>query len=154
VGWNLSLNSASVFGSFVLFNNGISANSTFQNQAGGIGGFFSATATKLLFDFSNGAGSYFQGINVANPLQPQFVWCLQAGSNTCAAGAPGEWLSVENLANPPPPQFVAMSGLQVIGTAATPSIPEPSTLALLGAGIALLGFFGLLRRGSRQIKIW
>jgi hypothetical protein len=131
VGWNLLLNEGPD-GSFVLSSS--SGNSTFQNQILGIGGYFSATPTQLLFDFSNGAGSYFQGGS------PQFVWCLQAAADECAVGGAGEAISVYGLSLSGDTQFAPMSGTQVIATAGSSSVPEPSTFALLGAGLALLGF--------------
>jgi hypothetical protein len=45
-------------------------------------------------------------------------------------------------------QFTSMTGTQVIGTAA--GTPEPSTVALLGAGIAFVGFRKL--RNSNHVR--
>ncbi len=127
VGWTLSLTS-SVAGSFILSSS--SGNSTFQNQAGGIGGYFSATATQLSFDFSNGAGSYFQGVN---GVGAQFVLCLQAQAYVCQGnvytgippGPPGEGIEVNGPI--PDSQISPMSGIQPIASAATlPATVTPS----------------------------
>lgn len=150
VGWNLLLNEGPD-GSFVLSSS--SGNSTFQNQAAGIGGYFSATPTQLLFDFSNGAGSYFQGEAgglTISPQNPQFVWCLQAAANVCVTGDAGEAISVYGLSPSGDTQFAPMSGTQVIATAGGSGVPEPSTLVLLSAGIALLGFRKLKNKQQRS----
>jgi hypothetical protein len=102
----------------------------------------SATATQLLFDFTVvTAGSYFF---IANTTFPEHEVCFEASPSTCVGGVPAgaEVLAlftgngVGDIV-----EFTALSGTQVIGTATSSTIPEPSTLALLGAGIiALLGF--------------
>jgi hypothetical protein len=102
------------------------------NSVGTNGVDLSATATQLLFNFSGGSFLFFETDNTG-------VVCF--GAQTCGFGPPGTGARLEiGGFDVGPIQFTSLSGTQVIGTTSTSSIPEPSTLALLGAGIALLGF--------------
>lgn len=132
VGWNLLVNGG-LDGSFVLSSS--LGNSTFQNQAGGIGGYFSATQTQLLFNFSSGAGSYFQGEPdglLITPQNPQFVWCLQAAASECVANAAaGQAISVYGFSQNGDTQFRPVSGTQVIATAGLSGLQGGSSFAPL-----------------------
>ena len=108
---------------------------------GVLGSDLSATATQLSFDFSSGLGLLYFTDNAA----PGGSVCFE-NVNNCL-GLPG-LAAGEVLLVSPNPQFTSVTGTQVIGTVA--SAPEPSTLALLGAGIAFVGFRKL--RNSNQVK--
>jgi hypothetical protein len=105
----------------------------------------SATATELQFDFGGTDSGFFL---IQSPItgngNPGI--CFETATANCEGPSAGEavWTTNLNL-NPTPPQFTALSAAEAVGTA-PPGVPEPSTLALLAAGIALLGF----RRPGKQ----
>lgn len=95
----------------------------------------SATATQLLFNFSGAdtpGYAYFQdhtdGVCLLDSLQSRCFFASSPGGTQLVADSGTDY------------EYASLSGTQVIGTAEDTSSPEPSTLALLGAGIALLGF--------------
>lgn len=102
----------------------------------------SANATQLLFDFDYGSNvdNFVDFVGAVNNF-PQYSLCFFASPDTCYPGnfGGGEDISFNTFTGAGDIAPVAyLSGTQVIGTAAGSSTPEPSTLALLGAGIALL----------------
>jgi hypothetical protein len=146
VDWNLSLNDG--IKTFGLLGPLSGANSSFIDLAGS--GDLAATATNLSFNFNGPGTNYFF---FASSGSPQSSLCFASSTSQqsgCggAAGVSGEVLEVLQDT----PLFYSLSGTQVIGTAASSSVPEPSSLALVCAGIALLAFqkktIGL-RRGVR-----
>lgn len=94
-----------------------------------VGSALSATATQLLFDFSTvSAYLEFSG--------PGGYLCIESSTGFLPCWPAGESLHVSGGGGG---DTGTLSGTGVIGTASsTPSTPEPSTLALLGAGTALL----------------
>jgi hypothetical protein len=138
--WNLLLNDGSTM--FDLL--GPLSGSNSELEVEGID--LSATTTQLLFDFSGTDSGFFL---IQSPVtgngNPGI--CFETATANCEGPSSGVavWTTNLNL-NPAPPQFTSMSGLEVIGIVG-PNVPEPSTLALLGAGIALLGF---RRRGTER----
>jgi hypothetical protein len=98
----------------------------------------SATATQLLYDFSGSGLSFFYFVE--NSTTESTVLCYESAPGTCATASDGsgEVLYIGNAGL----QFASLSGTQVIAalSATTPGVPEPSTLALLGAGVAVLAF--------------
>jgi hypothetical protein len=99
----------------------------------------SATATQLLFDFSGTDGGYFF-FETGN----YGAVCFETATNCLSPSfGVGESLYIDpNFDFNSDLQFTSLSGTQVIGTSSAPgTTPEPSTVALLGAGIlSLLGF--------------
>jgi hypothetical protein len=131
------LGQANIVNETLLINDGTS---TFTIQGSNsqdalLGADLSATATQLSFNFSGSDTGVllFQSPTIGS--NQDFV-CFQTGPDCGGTGA-GDLLLV---ANGSAGQFAAEAGTQVIGTAGTSSVPEPATLALLGAGIGLLGF--------------
>jgi hypothetical protein len=107
-----------------------------SNSELGLDADLDATETQLLFDFSGTGILEFVSV-------PDFSnYLCFAATESCFAGLnPGELLYVNNdTANGNILFFTSLSGMDAIGTAASSSTPEPSTLALPGAGIVLLGF--------------
>ena len=135
VDWNLLLNDGAK--TFDLLGPLSGANSAFFDFASS--GDLTATATNLSFNFNGSGTNYFFFVSTMAPLQSSLCFAnstsLSSGCGS-AAGMSGEALEV--LQDPPP--FFPISGTQVIGTAAASSVPEPSTLVLMGVGIALLAF--------------
>lgn len=136
VDWNLLVNDGTT--TFDLTGPPGGGNSDFIDHAG-IGD-LSATATQLLFDFSDTSGTNFFYF-VSNTL-PGYLVCFQSAPDTCGAGlGAGEVIALDTVTGAGDVvQFTGVTGTQVIATAEASSIPEPSTLALLGLGVALLGF--------------
>jgi len=100
----------------------------------GTGGDFtdlSATSTQLLFDFDLGEDN-----ELVFTTETGTALCFNATGDCTATGdSHGELLFIGGTSNI---QFRSLSGTQAIGTAEASSTPEPSTFALLGAGIILL----------------
>jgi hypothetical protein len=96
----------------------------------------SATATQILFNFSATSGYFFFDDTPSNAV------CWDTAANGCitvngVSDEEGTSMSVLSDGG----EFSSLSGTQAIGTAASSSnTPEPSTLALLGGGAALVAF--------------
>jgi hypothetical protein len=133
VDWNLLLNDG-ISTTFDLLGPLSGSNS----QLAYIGSGLSATPNQLLFDFGGGGYAIFQHPYFGSGID---LICYEGSDpNQGCAGGP-EDISGEILNVNFPNRFRSQSGVQVIGTAAA---PEPSTLILLGAGIALIGFRKLI----------
>jgi hypothetical protein len=98
-------------------------------------GMLSATATQLLYDFGTGYGGFWiQDTTAGGPYGGPFLGFSDEGVPNIY-GQDGEEFSTDGTHV----QYSDLSGSQVIGTASSgPATPEPSTVALLGAGTALL----------------
>ncbi|HML18250.1 MAG TPA: PEP-CTERM sorting domain-containing protein [Bryobacteraceae bacterium] len=97
----------------------------------------SETSTQLLFNFSGSIGGFL----LQNPGigSGKNYFCAQtAGSGLCISGS-GEGVEVNSEDTE---QITDLSGSQVIGSLSGSTVPEPSTLGLLGVGALTL----LLRR--------
>jgi hypothetical protein len=146
VDWNLVLNDGATI--FDLLGPLSGANSTIIFDTDDL----SATASQLLFNFS---GSdipnymyFFWSTGSDTPELSQAEFCLGSEQGGCLGTAGGgEMINLEGDSFGPDynfdgshTQFTSLSGTGVIGANSTgSSTPEPSTLALLGAGLALLG---------------
>jgi hypothetical protein len=142
IGWDLFLNDGS--GIFEL----TTANSTFFT-----GGDLSATASDLLFNFTNSDSGFF--LFEASSAPAQF-WCPEAAASICMVNSlfsgSGESLDLDDT-NPNTEQFTTYTGTNVVVASISdpvgandPSVdpigtPEPSTFSFLGLGIAALGFW-------------
>jgi len=103
---------------------------------------FSATANQLLFNFS---APNFGTLFSASSVGGETLCFVAASSGGCIVG--GDLSSLEIGVNNFD-QFTSFSGTVAVGT--TASTPEPSTFALLGAGIVLFGFRRLGNRRQQQ----
>jgi hypothetical protein len=101
-----------------------------------IGSDLSATSTQLLFNFS-GSDTGFVIFERGGFVGANFFCAATASATSFCDTAPP---AAEILQVTGPLLTSPMSGTQVIASAAGASAPEPSTLGLLVAGIALLGF--------------
>ena len=90
----------------------------------------SATTTQLIFDFGAAFDSvfYLQSVNSLN------AWCMAAGPSIFCNGEPfrSESIFFNSDNSGAPAETVIRNGRVAIATA----VPEPSTLALLGLGLA------------------
>jgi hypothetical protein len=154
--WNLVLNNGT--STFDLMGPLSGPNSTLSILDGSTGSDLTATATQLLFNFSD-TGDGFALFQDNTPVPPPY-WCLET-SSACTGQQAGQDLAITSadisnlLTNN---TFSALSGNVVIGTVSAPvgevgspdpvvgaptpaSTPEPSTLSFLGLGFAALGFW-------------
>jgi hypothetical protein len=122
----------------------------------------SATATQLLFNFSGTDGGYFlfeTGASAAVCFETTASNCISfqygAGESLYINSASVQYNHCPDNSGSYDCRYSSLTGSQVIGTAAGSSAPEPSTLALLGAGIAVLGFRQKTRHcgGSRPTTV-
>ena len=91
-----------------------------------------ATATQLLFNFSGPTG----GVMFQNPTIGSSInyWCMQVGGSVCVGGSfVGEGVFVSKTL-----QTSGFEGTRVIGTAGASSVPEPTSVSLIGLGGAVL----------------
>lgn len=124
-GWNLTLSEG---GDVVVINTGNSGRLV-------TGSGFSATATQLLFDFSQTGRVLFQ-TPAANDSGNPF-WCLQGGAQPCAISPLAAGESVRASAPLSPFESTLYSRSEVIGTVPeVAQVPVPGALPLMLAGLA------------------
>jgi hypothetical protein len=141
-GWDLFLNDGSGSGTVELK----TTNSMFVD-----GGDLSATASNLLFNFSNSDSGFFF-FELSGGTFP--YWCSEPDASICMVNTlftgPGQSLDLDDT-NPNTEQFTAYTGTQVVASTSSSPLgtddpdpigtPEPSTFSFLGLGIAVLGFW-------------
>jgi PEP-CTERM motif len=121
--WNLLLGDSS--GTFFL-------DGTLNSQIWVNGTAYTATASTLDFDFFGATNAF---VLIQNPFtgSGQNWWCIEAQASSCAGLGTGETVRVgTNMIEYNPEAFGP------IGIART-EVPEPASIALLGAGLAGLG---------------
>jgi hypothetical protein len=127
IDWNLLLNDGT--NTFDLLGPLSGSNSGVSDS----GGLLTATATRLLFNFSGASGAVF--FQAPAPGSGKDDVCFWSAPGFCATvPSSGEKVLTSNQANT---QFQGETGTNVIGTS---TVPEPSTLALVIAGVVLVKF--------------
>lgn len=119
--------------------NGVTTSSCISSTCGlsGSSG-FSGSATQLTWDFSASP----QPETVFNPPTGGFL-CFGPSNGACAYGNQGNVAAYSLGVN----TAQAYTGVQVLGTAATAAVPEPSTWAMMISGFGILG--GVMRQRKR-----
>jgi hypothetical protein len=116
----------------------------------------SATETQLLFNFSASNANGPNSLIFETTVSPTDGYlCFNTERCTIDLPNPPPGFGVETLSATPNLQNFQdtnLSGTQVIGIAAIPSsTPEPSSLALLSAGIAILGSRKLRKAAAKSL---
>jgi hypothetical protein len=149
-GWNLT-----VFGSNAVTTTLVSGNGTALRVGGNA---LEATATELLFDFSDTNSAYL--IVGRTPL-------FQGGSYFCASGTPGYQDGVPtaegeapcfagisavpiSFSDPSTRLSGAIADVRVLGTVA--AVPEPASWLMMISGFGLIGA-GMRRRRAPKVKV-
>tara|TARA_R110001599_G_scaffold72974_1_gene202070 strand:- start:124 stop:696 length:573 start_codon:yes stop_codon:yes gene_type:complete len=105
-----------------------------------------ATASQLFFDFDSATPAR---LLLFGGLHPNF-WCLEAANTSCASAFAGERIGRSN-AGATIAQAELRSGLVAFATVS--AVPEPQSVAMMLAGIGLLGIMvrrGRFRRNARE----
>jgi hypothetical protein len=147
-----------ILGYDLLLNDGtdppVDLNSLFLVNVFEAGSDLSASSTQLLFNFG---GTDRGSLGFVDPsLDFGVCFTTTLGCFAISSPGPGEATKYSSLNSPLNNQFTSVSGTQVIGTSSssTSSTPEPSTLALLGAGLVLFGFRKLGCKHSEVESRW
>ncbi len=139
--WNLLVNDGT--SSFDLTGPLSGDNSGLFDHAGP--GDLTATPTQILFNFSDTSTTNFFDFN--NGTFPEYVLCFASAPSTCWPGfSSGEIVALfTGVGTGDMVQFEPVAGTEAIATTGSP-VPEPTTLLLLGIGVALISF----RAGTRR----
>lgn len=141
VGWSLDLIDVNNSANSILLT---TSNSLISVDSGNV---LNASNTGLFFDFSKTGAFGFQANN-PGAYSGYHYWCLSKGWYGCLDGnsiAPGNVFA----GNPGNDLVVAAFGTQgQVGNSPLNAVPEPSTYAMLLAGLGLIGFIATRRKNG------
>ena len=121
-GWSLTINAGDADGSFLL-QGGINSSLEVAGTA------MTADADSIDFNFSGDGFALFQNPYIGSS---QNFWCVEGPNANCTGLGNGETVTRNNFGVP----HITLTDSQAIATVRGGTVPEPASLALVGAALA------------------
>ena len=121
-GWSLSIDAGDANGAFLL-QGGINSSLLVG------GGALSADADSIDFNFGGSGFALFQNPNIGSSVN---YWCVEGPNSNCTGLGQGETVTRLTYGVP----HITVTGVEAIATVHGGTVPEPASLALVGAALA------------------